>query len=99
MKKQERKTVCHIEICGRLVCLCFRVLPTPTIEDRLSVTFILVCAYMKKVEQINDTALITEILASMVCEKSGLVWVVPFSAEVQEQVLYELFSKFQISEN
>lgn len=54
---------------------------------------------MKKVEQINDTALITEILTSMVCEKSDLVWVVPFSAEVQEQVLCELFSEFQISEN
>lgn len=54
---------------------------------------------MKKVEQVNDTVLITEILAAMVCEKSDLVWTVPFSFELHEQIVNELFTKFPISEN
>lgn len=54
---------------------------------------------MKNVELINDNVLVAEVLGSVVCEKSDLVWVVPFTPELQKQILVELFSEFPISEN
>jgi len=50
-------------------------------------------------EEINETALLAEVLGIMVQERNELVWVVPFSEENQKQVCKELFSGFPISEN
>lgn len=52
---------------------------------------------MEEVKQINDAVLIAEVLGAIIQEKADLVWVVPFSDEMQEQVLYELFTEFPVS--
>lgn len=54
---------------------------------------------MKKVKQISDIVVMTEILNAIVYEKSELVWVVPYSAIVQEKVVQELFTKYPVSVN
>ena len=54
---------------------------------------------MKKTKQLNDATLVAEILETLVCEKSDLIWVVPFSPEVQEKIIKELFQAYFISEN
>ena len=54
---------------------------------------------MEEVKQINDAVLIAEVLGAIIQEKADLVWVVAFSDEMQEQVLYELFTEFPVSGN
>ena len=46
---------------------------------------------MEEVKQINDAVLIAEVLGAIIQEKADLIWVVPFSDEIQEQVFYELY--------
>ena len=55
---------------------------------------------MKKTQEINEMTLISEILGKVVQEKSELVWVTPFSKEVNSQVCREVLkTKYVISEN
>lgn len=54
---------------------------------------------MKEIKLVNDTSLITEVLNSMVCEKSEIVWIVPFCAELQEQIVDDIFSRYPVSNN
>ena len=55
---------------------------------------------MKKTQEINEMTLISEILGKVVQEKSELVWVTPFSKEVNSQVCREVLkTKYAISEN
>lgn len=60
----------------------------------------LLCGHtMKEIKLVNDTSLITEVLDSMVCEKSEIVWIVPFCAELQEQIIDDIFSRYPVSNN
>lgn len=54
---------------------------------------------MKKIKQINDSTLIGELLDTMVCEKSELVWIVPYSPELHDQIIKEIFSEIPVTEN
>ena len=55
---------------------------------------------MKKTQEINEMTLISEILGKVVQEKSELVWIAPFSKEVNSQVCREVLkTKYVISEN
>lgn len=75
-------------------------LPTPSIDDRLSVTFYFyVCKPMKKTKPLVDAALVMELLQTMICEKSDLIWAVSYSAEMQAHIIKELLQQFPISEN
>lgn len=55
---------------------------------------------MKKTQEINEMTLISEILGKVVQEKSELIWITPFSKEVNSQVCREVLkTKYVISEN
>lgn len=54
---------------------------------------------MEEIKEINDTALIAEVLGAVVQEKNELVWVVPFSEEIHKQMCEELFTRFIIADN
>lgn len=79
---------------------CFRNLPTPSIEGKLSVTLYLWCGHtMKKTKQKKNSQLLSEVLSSVVCEKSDLVWTIPYKKELHLKILKELFQEFPISVN
>ncbi len=54
---------------------------------------------MEEIKEINDTVLMAEVLGAIVQERSELVWVVPFSKEIEKQVCKELFCRFPIAKN
>ena len=54
---------------------------------------------MEETKLVNNTNLITEVLNSMVCEKSEVMWIVPFNEELQEQIVDDLFSRYPVSDN
>lgn len=61
--------------------------------------FILVVAFMKKIEQIYDTHLLMEIWDSLITEKSDLIWSLPFTEELHEHIVQELFVQNPLSKN
>ena len=94
---REDKLYVTYQICGRLVCFCPGNCRLPT-KKTGSRSLFDVCV-MEEIKEINGTALLAELLGSVVQEKNDLVWVVPFSEEIQKQICGELFSKFPIGKN
>lgn len=43
--------------------------------------------------------LLTEILNSLVCERNEVIWLLPFSKEVHEQIVRELTAYYPVSSN
>lgn len=54
---------------------------------------------MKKTEQIYDTHLLVEIWDSLITEKSDLIWSLPFTEELHEHIVQELFVQNPVSKN
>lgn len=99
--KQGRWTVCHIGICGRLVCFLFLGLPTSICKRQTIGHFLFWCGHikMKKSNQIQSSNLVLEVLGTVVCEKTDLVWTLTFTRELHKRIVEELLVRFPMSVN
>lgn len=73
--------------------------PTPSIVDKLSVTFYFGVSSMEEIKLINDVCLLTELLNTFIPEKNDVLWVVPYHNDLHEHIVDELFSKHPVSWN
>jgi len=54
---------------------------------------------MKKEKRVEGNCLLIEVLNMMVCEKSDLVWYIPFSVELHQNIVKELAAAIPVSSN